>query len=169
MVKNAVKTVILCSVGLMICSFCGCDRGCKSCCCGCMDVKQETKKQITEGKSMRIKSEKSPLEWEIIQEGTGETPKKGQTVIVHYTGWLDEGGKPGKKFDSSVDRGQKFSFTIDVGQVIKGWDEGVLGMKKGEKRRLYIPASLGYGARGAGAAIPPNADLIFDVELFDMN
>lgn len=97
------------------------------------------------------------------------TPKAGAVVTVHYTGWLNDNGQPGKKFDSSVDRGQKFQFKIGVGQVIKGWDEGVMGMKVGEKRRLYIPATLGYGARGAGAVIPPHADLIFDVELFDVS
>ena len=94
-----------------------------------------------------------------------QSPKVGQRVTVHYTGWLDDNGKPGQKFDSSVDRGQAFTFTIGVGQVIKGWDEGVMEMKVGEKCRLTIPASLGYGSRGAGAVIPPNATLIFDVEL----
>lgn len=100
-------------------------------------------------------------------EGTGECPKAGQTCKMHYTGWLSDGGKPGKKFDSSVDRGEPFSFSVGVGQVIKGWDEGVITMKKGAKRTLHIPAALGYGARGAGGVIPPNADLIFDVELLD--
>ena len=100
-------------------------------------------------------------------EGAGPSPKAGQTCVMHYTGWLSDGGKPGKKFDSSVDRGQPFSFTVGVGQVIKGWDEGVITMKKGGKRTLYIPAALGYGARGAGGVIPANADLIFDVELLD--
>ena len=100
-------------------------------------------------------------------EGTGPSPAKGSTCVMHYTGWLSDGGKPGKKFDSSVDRGQPFSFSVGVGQVIKGWDEGVITMKKGGKRTLYIPAALGYGARGAGGVIPPNADLIFDVVLID--
>lgn len=108
------------------------------------------------------------LEWEVLKETDGQKPKKGQTVVVDYTGWLNENGEPGKKFDSSVDRGQKFSFTIGVGQVIKGWDEGVLNMRKGEKHRLYIPADLAYGSRSVGGVIPANADLIFDVELFDM-
>jgi FKBP-type peptidyl-prolyl cis-trans isomerase len=85
--------------------------------------------------------------------------------MVHYTGWLDNNGQPGTKFDSSIDRGQPFTFIIGVGQVIKGWDEGVMTMKVGEKRRLFIPASLGYGSRGAGQIIPPHASLIFDVEL----
>jgi FKBP-type peptidyl-prolyl cis-trans isomerase len=107
----------------------------------------------------------SGLEYELMQEGTGVSPQKGQQVKVHYTGWLSNNGVPGNKFDSSVDRGQPFTFVIGVGQVIKGWDEGVMGMKVGEKRRLIIPAKLGYGAQGAGGVIPPNATLIFEVEL----
>ena len=98
----------------------------------------------------------------------GSSPQKGKTVNVHYTGWLSENGEPGKKFDSSVDRGQKFSFRIGLGQVIQGWDEGVMLMKVGEKRRLFIPSKLAYGVHGAGGVIPPDADLIFDVELFDV-
>ena len=97
--------------------------------------------------------------------GTGPQPKAGQQVTVQYTGWLDEGGKKGKKFDSSRDRNQPFSFTIGAGQVIQGWDEGVATMKTGGKRTLIIPPELGYGPRGAGGLIPPNATLIFDVEL----
>jgi peptidylprolyl isomerase len=97
--------------------------------------------------------------------GTGPSPKPGQTVVVHYTGWLYEGGKRGKKFDSSVDRGQPFEFPLGKGQVIPGWDEGVATMKVGGKRTLIIPASLGYGSSGAGGVIPPNATLIFDIEL----
>ncbi len=97
--------------------------------------------------------------------GTGASPKKGQTCVMHYTGWLYENGTKGKKFDSSVDRKEPFEFTIGVGQVIRGWDEGVATMKVGGKRTLIIPPDLGYGARGAGDAIPPNATLIFDVEL----
>ncbi len=97
--------------------------------------------------------------------GTGPEPKAGQQVTVQYTGWLDEGGKKGTKFDSSRDRNQPFSFPLGAGQVIKGWDEGVATMKTGGKRTLIIPPALGYGARGAGGVIPPNATLIFDVEL----
>jgi peptidylprolyl isomerase len=97
--------------------------------------------------------------------GTGPEPKAGQQVTVQYTGWLDEGGKKGKKFDSSRDRNQPFTFPLGAGQVIKGWDEGVATMKTGGKRTLIIPPQLGYGARGAGGVIPPNATLIFDVEL----
>jgi|SRR5258708_5259371 peptidylprolyl isomerase len=100
--------------------------------------------------------------------GTGATPKPGQTCIMHYTGWLYEGGAKGKKFDSSVDRGQPFEFPIGRRQVISGWDEGVATMKVGGKRTLIIPPELGYGARGAGGVIPPNATLIFDVELLDV-
>lgn len=111
---------------------------------------------------------KSGLGIEDTKAGTGIEAVAGKTTIVHYTGWLDENGKPGKKFDSSVDRGKPFSFALGGGMVIKGWDEGVAGMKVGGKRRLFIPANLGYGARGAGGDIPPNANLIFDVELLDV-
>lgn len=100
--------------------------------------------------------------------GTGATPATGQTCVMHYTGWLYEDGKKGTKFDSSVDRGQPFEFAIGTGQVIAGWDEGVASMKVGGKRTLIIPPNLGYGARGAGGVIPPNATLIFDVELLDV-
>ncbi|WP_342105673.1 FKBP-type peptidyl-prolyl cis-trans isomerase [Methylobacterium sp. SI9] len=107
----------------------------------------------------------SGLKYQDEVVGTGPEPKPGQQVTVQYTGWLDEGGKKGKKFDSSRDRNQPFSFPLGAGQVIKGWDEGVATMKTGGKRTLIIPPQLGYGARGAGGVIPPNATLIFDVEL----
>ena len=96
-----------------------------------------------------------------LVEGTGARPKSGDTVSVHYTGWL----KSGKKFDSSVDRGSPFEFPVGKGRVIKGWDEGVISMKVGGKRKLIIPAHLGYGDSGAGGVIPPGATLIFEVEL----
>ncbi|MFB3917692.1 MAG: FKBP-type peptidyl-prolyl cis-trans isomerase [Terriglobales bacterium] len=104
------------------------------------------------------------LEYWDIKTGTGREAKAGDTVNVHYTGWLTNG----KKFDSSLDRGQPFSFKLGAGQVIRGWDEGVAGMKVGGKRQLHIPPQLGYGSRGAGGVIPPNATLIFDVELLGM-
>lgn len=110
----------------------------------------------------------SGLSYEITKEGEkgSAIAKKGESVNVHYTGWLSdvEGGK-GRKFDSSLDREEPFSFPLGMGRVIKGWDEGVAGMHVGEKRVLYIPSNLGYGERGAGAVIPANADLIFEVEL----
>jgi peptidylprolyl isomerase len=103
----------------------------------------------------------SGLKYEDAEVGQGGSPTKGKQVTVHYTGTLENG----KKFDSSRDRGQPFKFVIGVGQVIKGWDEGVSSMKVGGKRKLVIPPDLGYGARGAGGVIPPNAVLHFDVEL----
>jgi len=97
--------------------------------------------------------------------GAGASPKTGQTCVMHYTGWLYENGAKGKKFDSSVDRGQAFGFTLGAQQVIRGWDEGVDGMKVGGKRTLIIPPDLGYGEQGAGNAIPPRAFLIFEIEV----
>ena len=103
-----------------------------------------------------------------LKVGGGPSPKPGQTCVMNYTGWLYENGNKGKKFDSSLDRNQPFSFPIGQHQVIAGWDEGVATMKVGGKRTLVIPPELGYGARGAGGVIPPNATLIFDVELLDV-
>ena len=120
-----------------------------------------------EKKGGEPKMQKSPsgLQWEDVKVGTGASPKTGQTCVMHYTGWLWEDGAKGKKFDSSVDRGQPFEFPLGQGRVIKGWDEGVATMKVGGKRNLLIPPQLGYGARGAGGVIPPNATLFFEVEL----
>jgi FKBP-type peptidyl-prolyl cis-trans isomerase FkpA len=103
--------------------------------------------------------------------GSGTEAKAGKTVVVHYTGWLYDPSKPdkhGKQFDSSRDRNDPFQFRLGAGQVIQGWDQGVAGMKVGGQRTLVIPSPLGYGARGAGGAIPPNATLLFDVELLDV-
>lgn len=107
----------------------------------------------------------SGLQTKDIKVGSGASPKSGQTCVMHYTGWLYVGGKKDKKFDSSVDRGQPFEFPIGQKRVIPGWDEGVATMKVGGKRELIIPPALGYGERGAGGVIPPNATLIFEVEL----
>ncbi len=116
----------------------------------------------TTGKTMT-----TPSGLQIIdtKEGSGPSPKPGQTCVMHYTGWLYENGQKGKKFDSSVDRNEPFEFPIGMKRVIAGWDEGVATMKVGGKRTLIIPPQLGYGARGAGGVIPPNATLMFDVEL----
>lgn len=116
----------------------------------------------------KVVTTKSGLKYTDEKVGTGAEAVAGKNVSVHYTGWLDDKGQKGKKFDSSLDRGQPFVFPLGAGHVIKGWDEGVAGMKVGGKRTLMIPTALGYGARGAGGAIPPNADLIFDVELLDV-
>ena len=129
--------------------------------------------QVTEKPTSNIMSDDdnkavttaSGLKYVVINEGTGAAPKTGQTVVVHYTGTLEDG----TKFDSSRDRGQLFSFKLGVGQVIKGWDEGLSTMKVGDRRKLTIPPELGYGARGAGGTIPPNATLIFDVELLKIS
>jgi len=117
---------------------------------------------------MAMTQTSSGLGYEDDRLGTGASPKNGQTCVMHYTGWLWESGAKGKKFDSSHDRGRPFSFKIGVGQVIRGWDEGVASMKVGGKRQLMIPPDLGYGARGAGGAIPPNATLLFEVELIEL-
>lgn len=132
-----------------------------------------TVQKMEQGKKMSLKVETtaSGLKYQTLQPASDEnaaSPTKGQMVHVHYTGWLaDANGEPNleKKFDSSVDRGQPFSFPVGVGMVIQGWEEGIRAMKVGEKCRLTIPSNLGYGQHGAGNVIPPNADLVFDVEL----
>ena len=120
---------------------------------------------VTPAQAQNVMTTPSGLKIIDTQVGTGASPKPGQTCVMHYTGWLYENGKKGAKFDSSLDRGQPFEFPIGAGHVIKGWDEGVATMKVGGKRTLIIPPALGYGARGAGGVIPPNATLMFDVEL----
>ena len=114
---------------------------------------------------MAIVTTASGLQYEDTEVGTGAEAGKGQQVTVHYTGWLYNNGVQGAKFDSSKDRNDPFVFPLGAGMVIKGWDEGVQGMKVGGQRTLLIPAALGYGTRGAGGVIPPNATLKFDVEL----
>lgn len=112
-----------------------------------------------------------PMQKIDLAPGNGAEIKSGQNALVHYTGWLYDAGAPenkGKKFDSSVDRNEPFEFPVGAGMVIKGWDEGVVGMKVGGKRRLVIPPEMGYGARGAGGVIPPGATLVFDVELVEI-
>jgi peptidylprolyl isomerase len=117
---------------------------------------QEVGKTVTTSSGLQITDSKI---------GTGATPRPGQICVMHYTGWLYQGGAKGQKFDSSLDRGRPFEFPIGRQRVIAGWDEGVASMKVGGKRTLIIPPALGYGARGAGGVIPPNATLMFDVEL----
>ncbi|WP_456417716.1 FKBP-type peptidyl-prolyl cis-trans isomerase [Thiolapillus sp.] len=114
---------------------------------------------------MAEKMTDSGLKYDDLEEGTGTEALAGTQVTVHYTGWLTDGSK----FDSSLDRNQPFQFSLGKGQVIRGWDEGVQGMKVGGKRKLTIPSQLGYGAAGAGGVIPPNATLVFEVELLEVN
>ena len=127
--------------------------------------KPQTKKETKESKMIKTAS---GLEYEDTVVGTGESPRTGMTCVMHYTGWLWVDGKKGEKFDSSLDRGKPFKFPIGAGRVIKGWDEGVSTMKVGGKRTLLIPPQLGYGERGAGGVIPPNASLLFEVELLGL-
>jgi FKBP-type peptidyl-prolyl cis-trans isomerase len=126
---------------------------------------QENKEQEVKDGDFMIESNQD-LKIEVLKEGTGQEAKNGDKVTVHYTGWLTDG----TKFDSSVDRGKPFAFTLGVGQVIKGWDTGILGAKVGEKRKLTIPSELGYGQRGIpGGPIGPNATLLFEVEVLGIN
>jgi peptidylprolyl isomerase len=129
------------------------------------DVKPTPAPDATQKGDSKMHKTPSGLEFEDVKEGTGASPKPGQICVMNYTGWLWENGAKGKKFDSSLDRGTPFEFPIGQGRVIKGWDEGVATMKVGGKRLLLIPPQLAYGARGAGGVIPPNATLIFEVEL----
>ena len=117
---------------------------------------------------MAMTTTPSGLRYEDTQPGTGAQAVSGKTCVMHYTGWLWVNDAKGKKFDSSLDHGDPFSFGLGKGQVIKGWDEGVAGIKVGGKRTLLIPPELGYGARGAGGAIPPNATLLFEVQLLEL-
>jgi peptidylprolyl isomerase len=119
---------------------------------------------------MAMQNTPSGLNYEDTQVGHGASPSRGQTCSMHYTGWLYTNGQKGNKFDSSVDRGEPFEFQIGVGQVIKGWDEGVSSMKVGGKRTLVIPPELGYGAKGVGGGlIPGNSTLLFEVELLGLS
>ena len=124
---------------------------------------------MTTAAEAEIKQSPSGLKYEDTVVGDGAEASHGQKVSVNYAGYLSNAGQKGTKFDSSFDRNEPFKFTLGIGQVIKGWDEGVAGMKVGGKRTLIIPADLGYGARGAGGVIPGNAELIFDVELVGIN
>jgi FKBP-type peptidyl-prolyl cis-trans isomerase len=132
------------------------------------DAPKSAKKTTAEGPMEKTDAKPtmtaSGLQYIDFKVGNGASPQKGQVAIVHYTGWLDDG----KKFDSSRDHGKPFGFKVGMGQVIKAWDEGVATMKIGGVRRLIVPPELGYGARGAGNVIPPNARLTFDVELLDV-
>lgn len=138
--------------------------------CGCSATIMPENFSDTDGKGKstekdgKVITTKSGLKYIDLKVGDGKEAKKGNTVFVHYTGWL----KDGTKFDSSKDRGTPFDFPLGAGRVIKGWDEGVEGMKIGGKRKLIIPPDLGYGARGAGGVIPPNAELTFEVELLEL-
>ena len=130
----------------------------------CLALASHAWAQKDDKKEEKVVTKPSGLQYVDLKEGTGEEAKAGNRVSVHYTGWL----KDGKKFDSSLDRNQPFQFQLGAGMVIQGWDEGVAGMKVGGKRKLIIPPDLGYGKRGAGNVIPPDATLTFEVELLEV-
>jgi len=166
------KSVVLCLPLMMGCCLSSCSN----------DSKQQASVDQASSMAVNIQEKKvikmftttdSGLKYKVINPPVADAKSAsvGQKVTVHYTGWLYDESKEnnlGAKFDSSVDRGQKFQFIVGVGQVIKGWDEALLDMKVGEKRQIILPSEIAYGARGAGAVIPPNATLVFDVELFDV-
>jgi len=133
------------------------------------DTKPTTAPQTEKKDESKMHRTPSGLQYEDTKVGTGATPQKGQTCVMHYTGWLWENSAKGKKFDSSVDRGTPFQFKLGQGQVIRGWDEGIATMQVGGKRTLIIPPDLAYGSRGVGnGLIPPNSTLVFEVELLDV-
>jgi len=152
--QKQLRTVLLGALGLVVAGLIG------GLAIG-LSLADEKEKKDSKTEEKTVKTD-SGLEYIDQKEGTGEAAKAGNSVSVHYTGTLKDSGK---KFDSSLDRGQPFKFKLGAGMVIKGWDEGVAGMKVGGKRKLIIPSKLAYGERGAGNAIPPNADLVFEVEL----
>ena len=133
------------------------------------DTKPTTAPQTEKKDESKMHRTPSGLQYEDTKVGTGATPQKGQTCVMHYTGWLWENNAKGKKFDSSLDRGKPFEFKLGQGQVIRGWDEGIATMQVGGKRTLIIPPDLAYGSRGVGnGLIPPNSTLVFEVELLDV-
>jgi peptidylprolyl isomerase len=127
-----------------------------------------TDQSKSRSKNKKPKATGSGLQYRDIEGGAGETPKTGQTCVMHYTGWLWVNNAKGAKFDSTIDHGAPFSFRLGLGDVIKGWDEGIATMKVGGTRELLIPPNLGYGTRGAGGVIPPNATVLFEVKLLKL-